>query len=342
MKLWCDEVGKLGLARGVAFHLDFHTMPLHGEDALLEKHDVSTRSRRQQGLLACIAHEEENQVFCYTTAALRKDEPHDEVLRFVAFWQEKTGKVPEELLVDSRLTTYAHRDKLNAMPMQCMPRRRSTKKRLNALHALPLSAWRRIAREHIARAYTTPRIDDQESALKGYAKPIRQIAIQDLGHEEPTILLTHPLATSPVKLIGRYAKRMRVDNGIADAIAFFHLDALSSAVAMKVNGDLMLTFMASRLYRLLGASMGRGYETARSNHLFRDFVDATATIDLTEKEVMVQLQKRAQNPLLLAAGFDKECLPIPWLANRTLRLVFGEMPHMFAQFAYLSPHGNPG
>jgi hypothetical protein len=36
-----------------------------------------------------------------------------------------------------------------------------------------------------------------------------------------------------------------------------------------------------------------------------------------------QFQKRAHNPLLLAAGFDKECLPIPWLANRTLRLVFG-------------------
>jgi len=92
---------------------------------------------------------------------------------------------------------------------------------------------------------------------------------------------------------------------------------------MKVNCDLMLTMMASSLYRLLGASIGRGYETARSNHIFRDFVDATATIDLTEKEVIVKFQKRAHNPLLLAAGFDKECLPIPWLANRTLRLVFG-------------------
>jgi len=323
MKLWFDEVGKLGLERGVSFHLDFHTIPFHGEDALLEKHDISKRSRRQKGLLAFIAHEEENQVFCYTTADLRKDAQHDEVLRFVEFWKEKTGKVPEELLVDSRLTTYANLDKLNEMHMKFMTLRRRTTKLLNALHALPLSTWRRIALAHIARAYKTPRIYDQEIALKGYAKPIRQIAIKDLGHEEPTILLTNHLATSPVKLIGRYAKRMLVENGIADAIAFFHMDALSSAVAMKVNCDRMWTMMASRLYRLLGASIGRGYETARSNHIFRDFVDATATIDLTEKEVMVQFQKRAHNPLLLAAGFDKECLPIPWLANRTLRLVFG-------------------
>ena len=323
MKLWFDEVGKLGLERGVSFNLDFHTIPFHGEDALLEKHDISKRSRRQKGLLAFIAQEEENQVFCYTTADLRKDEQHDEVLRFVEFWKEKTGKVPEELIFDSRLTTYANLDKLNEMNIKFMTLRRRTKKLLNELHELPLSTWRRIELENIARAYKTPRIYDQEIALKGYAKPIRQIAIKDLGHEEPTILLPNHLATSPVKLIGRYAKRMLVENGISDAIEFFHMDALSSAVAMKVNCDLMLTFMASSLYRLLGASIGRGYETARSNHIFRDFVDATATIDLTEKEVIVKFQKRAHNPLLLAAGFDKECLPIPWLANRTLRLVFG-------------------
>jgi len=323
MKLWFDEVGKLGLERGVSFNLDFHTIPFHGEDALLEKHDISKRSHRLKSLLAFIAQEEENQVFCYTTADLRKEEQHDEVLRFVAFWKEKTGKVPEELIFDSRLTTYANLDKLNEMNITFMTLRRRTTKLLNALHELPLSTWRRIELDNIARAYKTPRIYDQEIALKGYAKPIRQIAIKDLGHEEPTILLTNHLATSPVKLIGRYAKRMLVENGIADAIEFFHMDALSSAVAMKVNCDLMLTMMASSLYRLLGASIGRGYETARSNHIFRDFVDATATIDLTEKEVIVQFQKRAHNPLLLAAGFDKECLPIPWLANRTLRLVFG-------------------
>lgn len=323
MRLWFDEVGKLGLERGVSFNLDFHTIPFHGEDALLEKHDVSKRSRRQKGLLAFIAQEEENQVFCYTTADLRKEEQHDEVLRFVAFWKEKTGKVPEELIFDSRLTTYANLDKLNEMHIKFMTLRRRTKKLLSALHELPLSAWRRIELDNIARAYKTPRIYDQEITLKGYAQPIRQIAIKDLGHEEPTLLLTNHLATSPVKLIGRYAKRMLVENGIADAIEFFHMDALSSAVAMKVNCDLLLTMMASSLYRLLGASIGRGYETARSHHIFRDFIDATATIELTEQEVIVQFQKRAHNPLLLAAGFDKECLPIPWLANRTLRLVFG-------------------
>ncbi|GFP21913.1 hypothetical protein HKBW3S06_01141 [Candidatus Hakubella thermalkaliphila] len=72
--------------------------------------------------------------------------------------------------------------------------------------------------------------------------------ITDLGHEEPIFLLTNQLTSSPVKLIDRYAQRMIIENNIQDGIDFFHMDALSSAVAMKVNLDLQLTLMASSLY----------------------------------------------------------------------------------------------
>ena len=36
------------------------------------------------------------------------------------------------------------------------------------------------------------------------------------------------------------------------------IDALSSAVAMKVNCDVQLTLIASTLYRLLGTLVGNG------------------------------------------------------------------------------------
>ena len=45
MRLWFDAVGRLGLPRGNSFDLDFHTIPFHGEDALMEKYYVSKRSR---------------------------------------------------------------------------------------------------------------------------------------------------------------------------------------------------------------------------------------------------------------------------------------------------------
>ena len=160
-------------------------------------------------------------------------------------------------------------------------------------------------------------------ALDGYEGPIRQISILDLGHEEPTLLLTNQLRRSPATLIGRYAQRMIIENAIADGINCFHMDALSSAVAMKVNCDLQLTLMASSLYRLLGAKVGNGYRTARSHHLFRDFVDASAHVSITERHVDVRFQKRARNPLLLDAGFHQTNIPIPWLGHRQLNLTFG-------------------
>jgi hypothetical protein len=38
---------------------------------------------------------------------------------------------------------------------------------------------------------------------------------------------------------------------------------------------------------------------------------------------VVRFQKRAHNPLLVAAGFDKTDVAIPWLGGKRLRLVFG-------------------
>ena len=159
--------------------------------------------------------------------------------------------------------------------------------------------------------------------MPGYQGLIRQLSIVDLGHEEPTLLLTNQSSRPAAHLIGRYAQRMLIENQIADGIDFFHMDALSSAVAMKVNCDLQLTLMASSLYRMLATRISHGYETAKSRHLFRDFIDATATVTLTEKDIVVAFAKRAHNPLLLAAGLDKTDVVIPWLGGKHLRLAFG-------------------
>ncbi|MGH8645764.1 MAG: hypothetical protein ACREX4_15405, partial [Gammaproteobacteria bacterium] len=131
----------------------------------------------------------------------------------------------------------------------------------------------------------------------------------------------HVPRRAPATVIGRYAERMIIENGIADGIDFFHMDALSSAVAMKINCDLQLTLMASSLYRLLGARSGNGYQRAKSRHLFRDFINAIAQVTLGEHDILVRFQKRAHNLLLLAADFANTDAPIPWLGGKRLRLI---------------------
>lgn len=323
MRDWFDAVGQLGLPRGVSFDLDFHTIPYHGDDALVEKHYVSKRSRRQKGILAFLARDADQHVFCYANGSVSKAQQNDEVLRFVEFWKERTGRLPEELIFDSRLTTQSNLSRLNQLGIAFMTLRRRSGKMLHAVHAKPLSAWKRIELDGVARAYRTPRVLDETITLAEYDGPIRQLVIADLGHEEPTFMLTNHLQKSAAKLITRYAQRMVIENEIADGIDFFHMDALSSAVAMKVDCDLQLTLMASSLYKLLARQIGNGYEKAKSRHLFRDFVDATAQVEIAERDIWVHYQKRAHNPLLLAAGVVETEVRIPWLANRRLHLVLG-------------------
>ena len=323
MRDWFDAVRRLGLKSGTSFDLDFHTIPFHGEDALIEKHYVSKRSRRQKGMLAFLAQDAETRVFCYANGDLRKDQQNDEILCFVDFWKQRTGRLPEELIFDSKLTTYANLNALNRMGVQFITLRRRSKKLLDEVARTPTSAWRRIELQSVSRAYKTPRVLDGRTKLHGYEGPVRQLTIADLGHEQPTLLLTNQLTRSAGPLIDRYAQRMLIENKISDGIDFFHMDALSSAVAMKVNCDLQLTLMASSLYRLLAVRIGSGYEAAESRHVFRDFIDATADIEITEKEIVVRYQRRAHNPLLIAAGYGRTETVIPWLGGKRLKLVFG-------------------
>ena len=323
MRQWFDAMQGLGLEHGSSFDLDFHTIPFHGDDALMQKHYISKRSRKQKGILAFLAQDGDRRFFCYANSDLRKEQQNDEILRFVEFWKKRTGKLPEELIFDSKLTTYANLNKLNRRDIQFITLRRRTPQLVQELAARPPSAWRRIELEGVSRIYRTPRILDERVTLTDYEGPLRQITVADLGHEEPTLLVTNQLSRSPAKLIGRYAQRMLIENNIEDGVNFFHMDALSSAVALKVNCDLQLTLMASSLYRYLGQRIGNGYEIVKSRHLFNDFVDATGTILVDEKAIMVQFQKRAHNPLLVAAGFDGIETRVPWLGNRHLRFQFG-------------------
>ena len=92
---------------------------------------------------------------------------------------------------------------------------------------------------------------------------------------------------------------------------------------MKVNGDGGPTVMASSLYRLLGSQVAEGYETAKSKPIFRDLINATAHVVITESDLSIRWQKRTHNPLLIAAGFHNTAISIPWLAHKRLQIRLG-------------------
>ena len=314
---WHAAVAGEHLFVGDSFNLDFHSVPYYGDHPVVERHYVSMRSRSQPSVLVFLAQDAEGRAFCYSNADIRKGEEADEIFRFIRFWQRTHKTVPRHLVFDSRLTTYPNLARLDAMGIAFITLRRRAPKLLKQIALLPRSAWRTIDLDVPTRKYRTPRVYDQQVRLAG--RTFRQVYILDLGHEQPTILLTNEHRTSIKQLITRYAHRMLIDNALSDAVRFFHMDALSSAVGLKVDFDMALLVMASGLYRLLARRM-RGYADAQARHIFRDLVDMPATVEITEREVTVSFHRRAHLPILMASGLFDQPVRVPWWGNRTLRL----------------------
>ena len=318
LALWHARVTGEPLLTGQSLNLDFHSVPYFGKHPLVQPHYLSKRSRRQPSILTFLAQDADSQVFCYSNADIRKGEETEEVFRFIAFWKRQHGSPPQHLVFDSKLTTYQGLDRLDASGITFLTLRRRAPKLLAEISHLPPSAWRTITLDTSHRKYRTPRIYEQKTCPR--ERTFRQFFITDLGHDEPTILLTNDRSSTPSKIIARYARRMLIENALSDAVRFFHIDALSSSVGFKVDFDMALLVVASGLYRLMANRM-RGYSDAQARQIFRDLIDMPADVAITEREITVRFHRRAHLPIVLASGLIDKPTAIPWWQGRALRLI---------------------
>jgi len=292
MEAWLDQVGPAGLPHGTSFDLDFHSVPANSAQEPLEKHYVSSRSRSQKGILVFLARDAQQRVLRYANAGVTKGEQADEILQFVRFWKKHTGKPPAELVFDSQLTTYQKLSELNREGICFITLRRRSDKMLREIYSQPDSAWQRISLPALTRIYRNPKVLENRVTLPGYEGELRQLTVMELGHEEPTVLLTNHRKLGPVELVTRYAQRMLIENGISEAVQFFHIDALSSMVGMKVDFDMQLTLAASSLYRMMAQRIGREYSHSQAKTVFRNLLDLSGKVEVTANSVVVILDKR--------------------------------------------------
>ena len=319
---WLDHLRGHLAVEGASFDLDFHTVPFFGDDDFIERHYLPRRSHRDKAVLTFIAQDADSDVLCYSNADLRKGEEADEVLRFVAFWKATYGKLPSHLVFDSKLTTYETLARLNAMRITFITLRRRFPNLKRYIQNAPAGAWRRIEIDAPHRKFRHPKVLDERIRLgNDYTETIRQICARDLGHDEPTVVLTNDMHSSAATIIQRYALRMLIENGIEDQVHFFHVDALSSAVAMKVDFDMVLTVIATGLYRLLGTRL-HGFEHAKARQIFRRFLDTRAKVDVSPDGVRVRLPRRAHNPLLIDSGMLAAPIAVPWWGGAQLKVEF--------------------
>ena len=322
MEAWLEQVERAGLPRGASFDLDFHSVPANSTQEPLEKHYVSSRSRSQKGILVFLARDAEQRVLRYAHAGVVKSEQADQILQFVSFWKKHTGKPPAELVFDSQLTTYEKLSELNREGIRFITLRRRSRQMLQQIYSQPDSAWRRISLPALTRIYRNPKVLEERVTLSGYEGELRQLTVMELGHEEPTVLLTNHPKLGPVEWVTRYAQRMLIENGISEAVQFFHIDSPSSMVGMKVDFDLQLTLTATSLYRMMAQRIGREYSHSQAKTVFRNLLDLSGKVEITATSVVVTLDKRAHNPYLVASGLSEKPTRMPWFGNKTLIIQF--------------------
>src|SRR5262249_56853664 len=129
---------------------------------------------------------------------------------------------------------------------------------------------------------------------------VRQLAIRGLGHDEPTILITNDYDKTTKVLIERYARRMNIEQRLAEGIRSFHLDALSSAVNLNVDLDVVLSVLAGAVCAALRRRLP-GYTSATPDTVQRRFLDTGGRIHTTTDRVTVPLHRRPYSPLLRQA-----------------------------------------
>ena len=313
------QASKLGLYNGNIINLDFHTTPHYGDESVLEKHWAGARGRVMKGALCLFAQDAESKLMLYTGTDIRRAEADDQVLSFLSFWQGvKKGSEPT-LVFDSRFTSYGNLSVLNSQKISFITLRRRGQKQIE--NANKLTGWKRIHIPHDKRKFPNPQVHESYINLRGYTGKLRQIIVRGNGHEKPAFLVTNDFNTPVELVVSNYARRWRVENGIAEAVKFFHLNSLSSPILVKIHFDVALTMVADTLYTMLANKL-RGFEDCDAPKLYRHFIKGKGIINVNDGVINVIYPKRAHNPVLRGVPWHNLPLQVPGLKGAPLNLTF--------------------
>jgi transposase len=310
---------RLGLYTADTINLDFHAVPHWGDKSVLDKHWVGARNKGIKSALTLFTQDCTSKLILYTQADIRRREADDQVLAFVRFWRSLAKSVAPTLVFDSRFTSYTQLARLDRQGIRFITLRRRGVDLIRQVAAQPASAWTQVTIPHDKRKFPRPFVLESRVELPGFARPMRQIIMRGTGHEKPTFLITNDFRAEVEVIISRYARRWNVENTIAEAVKFFHLNALSSPILVKVHFDVVLTMIADTLYYLLAQRL-RGFEECNASQIFRHFIRGKGQVSVTADEVLVRYPKRAHNPLLRAVPWSKLPERVSWLGDRRLRL----------------------
>ncbi len=314
------------IAKGLAssseaiFDLDFHAVMHWGHDPALEKHYVPTRSQRARSVLTFFAQDTGTHNLVYANADISKASQAHEVIAFCDHWKQASGRDPAMLVMDQKVTTQPILGELDARGITFLTLRMRSPALVRHINSLTPAEFTTITLDRPG-PHNRPRVhEDRAVALTNYPGTVRQLVVTGLGREAPTVIITNERHASIRELINRYARRMTIEQRLAEIITAFHADALSSTVNINVDLDIMLAVLAQALLAALRARLP-GYATVTPDVIQRRFLETPGHIITSSQAITVRLERRAYSPVLRKADLPADTT-IPWLDNKIIRYEF--------------------
>jgi transposase len=308
-----------GLLGESGLNLDFHTIMSYGDGEILDKHYVPRRSQRTRSVLTFIAQDGEQRTILYANAELTARQQSGEVIEFCRFYERTHGTLPKLLVFDQKLTTQQHLTELDELGVGFITLRQRSPKLIATLDALPASAW---TKTRLDRPGKHKNVTYHEHPVTINGRAFRQIAVNGLGREQATLILTNQQQPTVKQLIERYGQRWGIENHLAEQIRAFHLDSLCSQVPLAVDFDVALTILADLTYRRFAKGLHPAYHNQTPDTIRGHLTDSIGELHFSPGHVEVRLKRRTHTPALLDAGYQNRRTEVPWWGGRTLNYSF--------------------
>jgi hypothetical protein len=308
----------LATAGEAIFDLDFHAVMHWGQDPVMEKHYVPKRSQRARSVLTFFAQDTGTHNLVYANADLSKATQNREPIAFCDHWKQVSGSDPKMLIMDQKVTTQAVLGELDARGVKFATLRMRSASLMRYINSLASKDFKTVALDRPG-PYNRPRVhEDPAVTLTSYPGTVRQLIVTGLGRDAPTVIITNDNQIKARALISQYARRMTIEQRLAEIIQAFCADALSSTVNLNVDLDVVLCVLAQALLAAFRNRLGPGYATATPDTLQRRFLDTAGTITHDGDTITVTLNRRAYSPVLRQSDL-RAGTTIPWWQNRQLR-----------------------
>ncbi len=312
--------GLAGSDEGI-FDLDFHAVMHWGADPVLEKHYVPTRSQRARSVLTFFAQDSGTHNLVYANADLSKATQAREVIAFCDHWKAVSGHDPKMLVMDQKVTNQAVLGELDARGVKFLTLRMRSPALTQHINSLRPADFKTITLDRPG-PHNKPKVhQDKAVTLTSYPRTVRQLIVTGLGRDAPTVIITNQCQATIRNLISQYARRMTIEQRLAEIIRSFCADALSSTVNLNVDLDIMLCVLAQALLAAFRTRLGAGYATATPDTLQRRFLDSSGTITTGGDTITVRIDRRAYSPVLRQASLPADTT-VPWWHGRRLHFEF--------------------